>query len=445
MSGGFDDPAFFTDHVNPETKTNGHFNGHGLGHVPPDPEPQQRRDNPAPEAILCEQLVPVPIHLIPPRPWAYGHFLLFGHASVIGAVDGGGKGANAIAIALSMISGKTLLNERVWRTGPIAIITYEDDKDEWLRRIAVACLHYPELDYNTVCRGFYFITRPRGQVTLAAHLATGRGGVIFPDGDEIIALLKNIGAVLLIIDPFNHAHALDDGNSNVMVAKLAGEIARIAAEAKVAALVLHHLRKGSNGSIDDLMGATALRATFRSARILMRMTGEEAKALRVEPEDAFRYIRLADSKENYTPPPDRSTWYKLESVALDNGADIYPDGDNVAVLTPWTPPPSERLPKAAIAQIFDAFRRGPAPGEHYSPNANARGDWAGNPIITIGEVDEAEAARWLRDWLKSKTLIEGTYRSPKRRRFFGCVTLNEAKAQEILGALYHQPPGVEES
>jgi DnaB helicase-like protein len=70
------------------------------------------------------RLDPVGPAKIPPRRWAYGHFLLFGCASVIGAVDGGGKGAIAVVIALAMITGKPLLGEHVWRAGPVVIITY---------------------------------------------------------------------------------------------------------------------------------------------------------------------------------------------------------------------------------------------------------------------------------------------------------------------------------
>ena len=47
---------------------------------------------------VCEHAERHPIHEIPPRRWAYGTFLLFGAASVIGAVDGGGKGALATVI-----------------------------------------------------------------------------------------------------------------------------------------------------------------------------------------------------------------------------------------------------------------------------------------------------------------------------------------------------------
>jgi hypothetical protein len=85
-------------------------------------------------ALIAARLDPTPIEKIPPRPWTYGRFLLFGSAAVIGAVDGGGKGAIAVVMALAMITGRLLLGERVWRTGPVAIVTYEDDETEWHRR-----------------------------------------------------------------------------------------------------------------------------------------------------------------------------------------------------------------------------------------------------------------------------------------------------------------------
>ena len=88
--------------------------------------------------VASAALPPTPIREIPPRPWAYGHFLLFGSAAVIGALDGGGKGAIAVVMALAMITGKALLDETVWKPGPVAIVTYEDDATEWHRRIAAA-------------------------------------------------------------------------------------------------------------------------------------------------------------------------------------------------------------------------------------------------------------------------------------------------------------------
>jgi hypothetical protein len=47
-----------------------------------------------------------------------------------------------VGISLSHITGRPLLGEKVWRTGPVAIITYEDDQEESHRRIAAACEHH---------------------------------------------------------------------------------------------------------------------------------------------------------------------------------------------------------------------------------------------------------------------------------------------------------------
>ena len=417
--------------TNGKNPGNGHGGGTGAG--------TRHQDEP----ILCEQLEPLPITSIPPRTWAYGHFLLFGHASVLGAVDGGGKGGHAVAIALSMITGRELLGEKVWRTGPVVIVTYEDDKMEWRRRIAAACLHYG-IDYDSVIRSFYFISRPRSRISFAARIGNAGDGskIGFPDSEAIIAHLKAIRPALFIVDPFNRAHALEDGNSNVMIALVAGEISRIAAETLVAAMVLHHLRKGSTGQLDDLMGATALRATFRATRILVGMTREEAEGFELPTAEAWRYSKIASTKANYT-PPETARWYVSDSVKLGN-IDVdptYPEGDSIAVIATWNPPDAfEGLSRSAIAEILTALRTGPEPGEFYTKHRNANERWAGWPIVKISSKSTAEAARIIKAWLKSSTLIEDEkYLSPKTRKYTGRIVVNEGKAAAILGSLYRPP------
>jgi hypothetical protein len=389
------------------------------------------------DELIRETIEPHAITDIPPRPWAYGAFLLFGHAAVIGAVDGGGKGAHAVAISLSMITGQALLEEHVWRTGPVAIITYEDDKNEWDRRIAAACTHY-KLDYASVKNQFHFLIRKdRSRVRFAAQSGAG---TIYPDGDGVIRHLKEIGAVLSIVDPFNLAHDTEDGNSNVVIAKVAGEVSRIAAASGAAVLVLHHLRKGAIGNVDDLMGAVALRANFRSCRILTRMSQKDVEDLGLPVRQHWRYSRIADSKENYATPPEFATWYRLESVELGNPAGIYVNGDNVQVTTTWTPPsPFAGIPLSTIAQIFEELRAGAGKGEFYSPDRRAK-RWAGSVIVKKAGKSEEEAARVLRTWLaKDKSvLIKDEYHSPERGEDVNRVILNEIKVAEILGPLYNK-------
>jgi RecA-family ATPase len=374
--------------------------------------------------LECVALEPVGKENIPQRAWTYGKFLLFGSASVIGAIDGGGKGVIAVGIVLSMITGKPLLGEDVWRTGPVAIVSYEDDEEEWHRRIAAAC-DYHQVDYATAIANITFIKNPNGRVSFAKR--TLPGGTLFSDGDAVITILQDIGAVLLIVDPFNHAHDLDDGNNNAMIAKVAGEMTRIAQASRAAVLVLHHLRKGATGEPDDLMGATALRATFRSARILQRMTSEAAGKMNIS--DPWRFIRIASSKENYAPPPDQETWFKFETVQLGNGAGLYTGGDEVAVARLWQPRPLfDGMARAELVAVFQELRQ-----SLYSPNKQARNTpWAGKVLIDIGRRSEIEAGRIIEAWLDNGVLIKQKYYHTGSRHEVEKVVLNEVEVAKIL-------------
>ena len=298
---------------------------------------------------------------------------------MIGAMDGAGKGMVAVGIALSFITGQKLLGEYVWRTGNVVILTYEDDQEEWRRRIAAACiLHH--LDHKAVLRGIHFLVRPSGRRVVLAE-CTGRDAtVIFPDHDRIVALLRQFNTALFIIDPFNNAHTLADGNNNSLVATVAHEISTIARDADVAVLLLHHLRKGAVGNVDDLMGAVALRANFRACRIMQVATPDMAEQLGIQPDEAWRYLRVAGSKENHAPPLDRSMWFHKASVPLNNPAGIYTMGDEIGAIEKWEPPHAfDGLDYAKLRIVFDALS-----ARTHSPVKKAKAiPWAGVQYATV--------------------------------------------------------------
>jgi hypothetical protein len=375
---------------------------------------------------------------IPPRTWAYGRYMLFGSAAVLGAADGVGKGFLTTAIILSMIFGRALLGERVWRSGSVAIITYEDDMVEWQRKIAAGCLYYG-LDYATAMRGVHFLRhRTDARVVLARH---EDGRILFPDSYAIIRELRACGAVMLVVDPFNSAHAMDDGNANVAIAAVAGEVTRIAQAANVAALVLHHLRKGASGAVDDLMGAVALRANFRSTRILARMTAEEGEALGIEEDQCYRYFRVAGTKENYAPPPDKAHWMKLVSQLLGNGNDAYPDGDDLAVATVWTQPsPFAGLDWNALKRVFEGLRDGPGEGWFYANHHKARHQ-AIPFIMETGGLSKAQATGALRIWMDNGVVHGETYTTPKNQEVTRLAVVDDKVA--LILAQHRPVPPVE--
>lgn len=373
-------------------------------------------------AITTATLRPCHPCEIQPRQWAYGQFLLLAATAVLGAVDGGGKGSISVAIMLSMLTGRSLLGERVWRTGPVVVVSYEDDEIEWQRRIAAACIHY-EIDPAEVFPHIHFVRKTNGRVSFAAP---GDGGVTFPDGDRVVTLARGIGAVLILVDPFNHAHSLDDGNNNAMVAKVAGELSRVARNSGAAVLVLHHLRKGANGNPDDLMGATSLRATFRVCRILARMTPGEAKAMNLA--EHWRYIRVAGSKENYAPPPERASWFKLVGVPLGNATSEYPNGDEIGVATTWLARGAfEGMDADRLSLVFTALR-----GTPHSPNRQAaKLPWAGKPLVDIGGRTSKEAITIIKRWLETGVLTKVDHTDEHRNKVQK-LALDDTKAKAIL-------------
>ena len=375
--------------------------------------------------IVAHALAPIDPTTIPPRPWVYANFLMIGAAGVLGAVDGGGKGSIAVAMMLSIVTGRPLLGERVWRSGRVAIISYEDQREEWHRRIAAAC-SFHNVDYAEALTHIRFLEMPGAPIVFASR---GGNAIIYPHRQEIVGALKGMHAIALFVDPFNHTHDLEDGNSNALMAKVAGEVTRVAGEASVAALCLHHVRKGSNGDADDLMGATSLRATFRSCRILQRMDEKTATGLKIK--DSWRYMRISGSKENYAPPPDRSTWFKLETVALHNVSDLYPEGDCMGVATRYTAPSAYfGLNRETLQGVFDDLR-----AEKHSPSPRSKHvPWAGEPLMHRAGKTSAEAAKIIKDWLAESVLMidqKGIYLED-RKRSVPTVTPNDDKVASIL-------------
>ena len=396
-----------------------------------------RSAQPKPPTLQCTALPKIDIVNIPPRPWAYGHFLLFGKAAALAAVDGGGKGAMAVVILLSMITGQPLLGEKVWRKGPVVIVTYEDDEEEWHRRIAAACIHY-NIDCDFITDNVHFISHSNAD-RVCFGTSNERGSFSNADADDVIEIIRKVGAVGLFIDPFNLCHAMEDGNNNVIIARVAAVLNYICAETKCAGLIMHHLRKGSTGEIDDIMGATSLRATFRSCRLLARMANDEAGELKIPQKEAWQFSRIASVKANYAPPPDKATWYRLISIDLGNGADIYPDGDSVGVTTSWAPPATdEGLDYETLSAVFDAIGK-----THHTDIRQAKHTaWVGAPLMIIGDRSEAQAKTIIKTWLDTGVLIKGKYNHTESKHSVSCVTLNEAKVIQILADLnrFEAPP-----
>jgi hypothetical protein len=119
----------------------------------------------------------------------------------------------------------------------------------------------------------------------------------------------------------------------------------------------------------------------------------------------------------------------LVSVRLDNGAGIYPEGDDVAVATPWTPRRAfEGMDGATLAAVFDKLR-----SDTYSPAKQARKrPWAGKVLTGIGGRSDRDAVKIIPAWIESGVLVKGTQYDPESKNEVSIVTVDDAKVTEFL-------------
>jgi hypothetical protein len=150
--------------------------------------------------------------------------------------------------------------------------------------------------------------------------------------------------------------------------------------------------------------------------------------------DPWRYIRIAGSKENYAPRPEKATWFKLISVPLGNCEvdPVYPDGDDVGVATTWQPRPMfEGMDTATLRAVFQELRQtvyGPTKQAKHTP-------WAGKALVDIGKRSDREAATIIAAWLRSGVLTKSEYLHVESKHKVQRVILDEAKAAAILASL----------
>src|SRR5262249_2311735 len=116
----------------------------------------------------------------------------------------------------------------------------------------------------------------------------------------------------------------------------------VAVPTRCAALINHHFRKGSAqpGEADAFRGGGAFIGVVRMAYSLTTMTEKEATLFGItDPVDRAALFRLDDAKLNMA-AAGRERWYRIVAVKLGNKdiSSLYPEGDTVHTIEPWTPP-----------------------------------------------------------------------------------------------------------
>lgn len=330
---------------------------------------------------------------IPPRRWIIDRLLLGGTVTVLTAPGGSGKTTFTTALALSIATGKPILDMTVSAPGNVWMWNLEDDYDELERSIAGARQHHSvsdgeidgKLSVNSALDGSGLCTATEGREGMT---------LIEPVFDKISTEIAAKGVTVLIIDPFVSSHAVEE-NSNTKIDKIVKAWARVARATGCAIILVHHTSKAGAGEVSSASarGASALTSAARGVLVINKMAADAARSIGVPDSDRWRYFSVQDDKHSRAPAED-ARWFEIVSVGL-------PNGDSVGVASPWDVPPdvplysAEHIRAAQELAATHSFRR------------DFRAvDWIGHAIGGVIGLDSFDAVnrarldRIAREWVK---------------------------------------------
>jgi hypothetical protein len=222
-----------------------------------------------------------------------------------------------------------------------------------------------------------------------------------------------------MVDPIKKSHSVTENSNDDMDAVIT-IFAALAIELNIAVDVLSHERKGAGevGDVDRARGGGAMKDGGRLMYTNTWMSQDEAKTFGLSEKERRGLFRVDSAKVNLAPPPATTQWFKLVSVNLNNGDDIYPNGDNVQTVEPWTPPGLfEGFSTAYLNKALDRLRAGMDDGRRYSaaPSAKARAAWRVLHEICPAQTEE-RCRKVIATWVKNDVLTIGTYYDATERK-----------------------------
>ncbi|MET3994893.1 hypothetical protein ABID65_006559 [Bradyrhizobium sp. S3.9.2] len=353
--------------------------------------------------------------LPPPRGWLLGNSFCRGFVSSLLGDGGVGKTATRYAQALSLAIKRALTGEHVFQRCRVLIVSLEDGRDEQRRRIQAACLHHGIK--REELKGWLFLA--------ALDKASGKLMTLDQYGRPVLGALaaklaRTIAARkidLVILDPFVKAHTINE-NDNSAIDEVAQILTDMSVRFDIAVDVPHHISKGpaDPGNANRGRGASSSKDAFRLVDTATRMSEEEGKAFGLSEAERRSLIRIDNAKVNIAPTAN-ARWLKLVSVNIGNGTDLYPSGDSVQTVEPWSPPglfASISVP--VLNAILDNIDAGLPDGNRYSdaPSVTDRAAW--RVIERHCGKGEGPARQIIKAWVESGLLIHHSYENPVTRK-----------------------------
>jgi hypothetical protein len=314
------------------------------------------------------------------------------------------------------VTGRPLTGEHVFQRCRVLVVSLEDNADELRRRILAARLHH-NVSLEEA-RGWLFLAAPgahAGKLLTLNRKGRAETGTLAKALEAAIVRRK---PGLVALDPFVKTHAVTE-NDNNLIDQVVQILVDLAAKYDLAVDVPHHVRKSTPepGNADRGRGASAARDAARLVYSLTTMTTAEAQAFDIPEEQRRLFFRVDNAKVNIAPPSLKAKWFKLIGVKLGNATELYPRGDEVQTVEPWTPPPAfEDLDTATCNRILNTIEAGLADGERYSDEGAAKNRAAWKAVkLHAKDKSEAQCKEIIKQWVKNGLLVREPYYSEKRR------------------------------
>jgi hypothetical protein len=364
---------------------------------------------------------------IEPRAWLLGNIFCRGFVSSLVASGGVGKTAVRIAQALALATGYALTGEHVFSRSRVLIISLEDDRDELRRRIRAAMRHHKMTESEV--SGYLFCAAAG---TKGWKLATMQDGKIVAStlGPLIVDQIKKHSIDVVMLDPFVKSHSVEE-NANGAIDFVTNILASIAIEHRCAVDVPHHVSKGAAdaGNADRGRGASSFKDAARLVYTLTPMSEDEGKAFNLSEVERRALIRMDSGKVNIAPHAGAAKWFRLVGVNIGNATPLYPKGDEVQTVEPWSPPDTwSGLSTLTLNAALSEIDEGLPDGQRYS-DAGAAKALAAWRIVQkhVSDKSEPQCREIVKTWVKSGVLEPREYHNPIRREPGMGLWLNHAK------------------
>ena len=400
------------------------------GWTPP-PDPVQERMEQQFEKITAEDYPlswPTPYNEfdafnLPRRHWVYGYDYIKKYISVTASAGGIGKTSAIIVEAIAIATGKPLLDVTVKEQTNVWVINLEDPISEMQMRTIAAMQHYG-IQPDEVRGRLFMDGEDTMEITLAAE---GRDGLV--PNDELLNFMiqkikeNNIGVVIL--DPFVSAHLVNENNNGSIQAVVA-MLRKLARDTNSSVQLVHHIRKGNgdDATIDSVRGAGSLIGAARAARVINRITQDDALALGVSEHESLGIFRIDDGKANLAPPSDKAVYRRMQSVEIANG-------EHIGVATSFKLPDLFDGVTATNARNVQAVVA-EAENNQTPFKANVQANaYVGHVVADELQLDMHKAAEKakvkaiVKQWIQSNVLKEAEMYDKRQGRDVKCIVVGE--------------------